>query len=195
MKLKSIKAHLRPYSIVQKRKTTVNNAFASALAPCDPYDVQKLTSAMEALGQTDLDNLHCVYCRKAAETWDHLVALVKDSELHGYGHQIGNLVPSCKACNSLKGNREWCDFLHATIPDPTQRERVEAVLEAHVTTFATAVDLSRPQTEYPVQWQRYAEIRQQILQLMEEADRLADQLRLHVIPAAAKNQTTNNEEP
>lgn len=191
MRLKSIKTHLRPYSIVQKRKTTVNNMFASALAPCDPYDVQQLTLAMEALGQSDLDNLVCVYCRKAAQTWDHLVALVKYSELHGFGHQIGNLVPSCKACNSLKGNREWRDFLHATKLDPTQRERLEAVLEAHVTTYATAVDLSRPRTEYPVQWQRYAEIRQQILQLMEEADGLADQLRLHVIPSGGKNQTKN----
>lgn len=195
MRLKSIKTHLRPYSIVQKRKTTVNNMFASALAPCDPYDVQQLTLAMEALGQSDLDNLVCVYCGKAAQTWDHLVALVRNSELHGYGHQIGNLVPSCKACNSLKGNREWRDFLHATMPDPTQRERLEAALEAHVTTYATAVDLSRPQTEYPVQWQRYAEIRQQILQLMEEADRLADQLRLLVIPAAANVQTKENEKP
>jgi len=194
MKLNSIKTHLRPYSIVQKRKTTINHAFASALAPCDSYDVKQLTSAMRALGQSDLDNLHCVYCQKPAETWDHLVALVKNSELHGYGHQIGNLVPSCKACNSLKGSREWLDFLNAKMPDPTQRERLEAALKNHVTTFATAVDLSRPQTEYPVQWQRYAEIRQQILQLMEEADRLADQLRLHVIPAAAKNNSERTQE-
>jgi RNA polymerase subunit RPABC4/transcription elongation factor Spt4 len=165
MKLKSIKKHLRPYSILQKRKTTVNNAFASALAPCDPYNEHKLTLAMEALGQTDLNNLRCVYCQKVAETWDHLVALVKDSELHGYGHQIGNLVPSCKACNSLKGSREWRDFLHIAIPDTAERERLEVVLEMHVTTYATAVDLSLPEKQYPGQWHRYREIKQQILRL------------------------------
>src|SRR5262249_13804437 len=37
VKLADIKPHLRPYSIVQRRRTTINHAFASALAPCDEY--------------------------------------------------------------------------------------------------------------------------------------------------------------
>ena len=95
MKLADIKPHLRPYSIVQRRKTTINHAFASALAPCDEYDEERLKQAMAALGQTDLNDLRCVYCGAGGETWDHLVGLVKNSELHGYGHQVGNLAGRC----------------------------------------------------------------------------------------------------
>ena len=32
MKIKSIKNHLQPYSILGKRQTTINHAFASAIA-------------------------------------------------------------------------------------------------------------------------------------------------------------------
>ena len=106
MKLAGIKKHLRSYSIVQRRKTTVNHAFASALAPCDDYDEKRVAEAMALLSQTDLNDLRCVYCYSEAETWDHLVGLVKDSELNGYGHQIGNLVPCCGGCNSSKGNKD-----------------------------------------------------------------------------------------
>lgn len=117
MKLEGIKKHLRSYSIEQKRKTTVNHAFASALAPYDHYDEKRVTEAMNLLGQTDMNDLRCVYSNSAAETWDHLVGLVKDSQLNGYGHQIGNLVPSCRACNSSKGNKDWREFLRSRITD------------------------------------------------------------------------------
>lgn len=48
MRLNDLKAHLRPYSIVQRRKTTINHAFASALAPSDAYDQHRLAKAMLA---------------------------------------------------------------------------------------------------------------------------------------------------
>jgi hypothetical protein len=89
MKKQSIKTHLKPYSIFQKRKTTINHAFASALAPNDEYNEQVLNNAVRLLGQKPEDELVCVYCGGKAETW----GLVKDSQLRGYGHQIGNLIP------------------------------------------------------------------------------------------------------
>ena len=184
MKLTGIKEHLRPYSIVNRRKTTINHAFASALAPCDEYDEGRLKRAMAALGQRDTEDLRCVYCGKAGETWDHLVGLVKDSELNGYGHQVGNLVPSCRACNSLKGNRDWREFLRAAISDGLRRAQVEQTLTEYLRVFATEVDLSRTQGEYPAEWARYAQIKREIIELMAEADRLAGQLRLQVAKPA-----------
>lgn len=189
MKLADIKPHLRPYSLVQRRKTTINHAFASALAPCDRYDEERLKRAMAVLGQADLDDLRCVYCGTAGETWDHLIGLVKDSELNGYGHQVGNLVPCCRACNSLKGNREWREFLRSAIPDPVRREGVESVLGKYLSTFATEVDLSRAQAEHPQEWERYVQIKHQIIELMAEADRLAKQLRLQVARPAESGDT------
>jgi hypothetical protein len=191
VKLGSIKPHLRPYSIVQRRKTTINHAFASALGPCDSYDEERLKRAMAALGQTNLDDLRCVYCGSAGETWDHLVGLVKDSELNGYGHQVGNLVPCCRACNSLKGNRDWREFLLFAIPDQPRREQVEQMLAEYLRTFATEVDLSRAQAEHPQEWEQYARIKRQIIELMAEADRLAEQLRLQVARTAEPSATVD----
>lgn len=37
------------------------HAFASALGPCDEYDELKVTKALIALGQVDLNHLTCVY--------------------------------------------------------------------------------------------------------------------------------------
>ena len=71
MKLSDIKRHLRPYSIVQRRKTTVNHAFASALAPSDDYDEKRVAEAMALLGQTDLNNLLCVLATSKSGThWE-----------------------------------------------------------------------------------------------------------------------------
>lgn len=133
---------------------------------------------MSVLGQNDLDHLVCVYCSAAAETWDHLVGLVKDSELNGYGHQIGNLVPCCRNCNSLKGNRNWRDFVHSTIADKEKRQQLERRLTLYVNEFAVEIDLQRVRTECPAEWQRYIEIKQQVVNLMAEADSLAARLRL-----------------
>src|SRR5687767_8294859 len=120
MNKKSIKTHLKSYSIFQKRKTTINHAFASALAPADSYEDEILSDALECLGQDSNKDLRCVYCDNEAQTWDHLIGLVKDSELRGYGHQIGNLVPCCKSCNSKKGSKDWKLFLRERVRDAEQ---------------------------------------------------------------------------
>lgn len=111
MDKRSIRNHLKPYSIFQKRRTTINHAFASALAPYDIYDEQIIDKALKVLGQDPNGYLYCVYCGSKAQTWDHLVGLVKDAQLRGYGHQIGNLVPCCRDCNSKKGSKDWRQFI------------------------------------------------------------------------------------
>ena len=181
MKLTGIKRHLHSYSIVQRRKTTINHAFASALAPCDDYDERRVAEAMALLGQLDPNNLRCVYCDAVAETWDHLVGLVKNSELNGYGHQIGNLVPCCGDCNSSKGNKDWREFLRSRITDLVDLKRVEQALETYLLKYATEVDLRRVKDNFPKEWHRYNEIKSQIVELMAEADGLADQFRSHEI--------------
>ena len=111
MKKDSIKRHLSPYSIFKKRATTINHAFASALAEYEEYNESRVTDAIRALGQDPDSHLDCVYCDKPAETWDHVFGLVIAKEYSGYGHVLGNLVPCCKDCNSKKGNKNWKDFL------------------------------------------------------------------------------------
>ena len=79
MKKRSIKSHLSLYSIFQKRRTTINHVFASAIAPVDEYDEVELGEAIRSLGQDPEGDLQCIYCGLRADTWDHLVDLVKNA--------------------------------------------------------------------------------------------------------------------
>lgn len=177
MKKASIKTHLSSYSIYNKRKTTINHAFASALAPSDVYNEIIIDDAILTLGQDPNQELLCVYCGVVAETWDHLVSLGKDGELRGFGHQVGNLVPCCKECNSRKGSRNWKEYLNDVIADSNERIRVKQCLSDYNTKFATQVDIEDIKRRLPEEYREYIEIKQTILDLMREADTLANQLR------------------
>ena len=178
MKKQSIRSHLKPYSIFQKRKTTVNHAFASALAPNDTYDETLINAALRVLEQDPDGELACVYCGSKAATWDHLIGLVKNSELRGYGHQIGNLVPSCNPCNSSKGSKDWQDFIEFKIEDENRREEIKVKLAAYLMQFATPVNIDEIKTEMPVEWAQYIDIRQKVFVLLKAADEIAEKIRM-----------------
>jgi hypothetical protein len=177
MKKQSIKIHLAPYSILRKRKTTINHAFASAIAPVDEYDQLRLDAALRLLAQDPDDELRCVYCGLLADTWDHLLGLVENTELRGYGHQIGNLVPCCRDCNSKKGAKGWERYLREVVPDDSAFEARRSVIASYLKGYATAVDLKRAAGIMPAEWARYGAIRQEIFRLMTEADTIASRLR------------------
>jgi 5-methylcytosine-specific restriction endonuclease McrA len=179
MKKSDLKRHLSPYSIYQKRKTTINHTFASALAPADLYDETRVTEAINRLGQNPDEALSCVYCGHPAQTWDHLVGLVKNSSLYGFGHQLGNLVPCCKECNSAKGNKDWHIFLKEKVKDEEKRENIENTLEGYLKDFAVPIDLLKLQDHSD--WKAYNEIQSKILELMKLADEIAVRLRKKLI--------------
>jgi 5-methylcytosine-specific restriction endonuclease McrA len=177
MKKDSIKSHLASYSILRKRKTTINHAFASAIAPLDKYDEVKLTEAIRLLGQDPNGDLKCVYCDLKATTWDHLVGLVENAELRGYGHQIGNLLPCCRDCNSKKGAKGWEIYLRSVILDQSDFEAKHKVITNYVDRYAASVNLKKAAETLPDEWARYYAIKHEIFRLMEEADTIALRLR------------------
>jgi hypothetical protein len=177
MKKQSIKFHLSQYSIHNKRKTTINHAFASAIAPVDKYDETILSTALRLLGQDPDEELTCVYCGSQAETWDHLVGLVEKGELRGYGHQIGNLVPCCKQCNSKKGAKDWETHLEGEVSNDMDLAMKRKLIASYRDAYATPVDLEHAKNSLPNDWIRYCAIKDEIFLLMEEADKLADRLR------------------
>ncbi|MGB7548236.1 MAG: HNH endonuclease [Terracidiphilus sp.] len=180
MKKESIKSHLAKYSINRKRRTTINHAFASAIAPVDTYDEARLVEALQLLGQDADGQLTCVYCGTPAETWDHLIGLVEKAELRGYGHQLGNLVPCCRACNSKKGAKAWDIHLRAVAPEQSVEAKYSQIT-CYLSRYAAQVDTKRAEEMLPDCWKRYCEIKQEIFGLMGEADALADQLRSVVV--------------
>jgi hypothetical protein len=174
MHYSSIRIHLKPYVIVARRKTTVNHAFAAAIAPSDDYSASAVQEAMVVLGQ-DPENLLCVYCGSPAQTWDHVFATVKNSNFSGYGHRLGNLLPCCKPCNSAKGNKNWRRFLDQ-LELPGQSERA-ARIESYLSKYTAIDSLPHHSPEY----ERFLEIKAKVLALLAEADQLAKTIRKAVI--------------
>lgn len=172
---KKIKTHLSIYSIYKKRRSTIINAFASALAPSDSFDEKIIETALIELGQKDLKKLACVYCGAFAQTWDHLKNLVKDDELDGYGHQIGNLVPCCKDCNSRKGGKSFHEYVKTLDISNTEKENLNFRLEKHLSLAKEIKANNTP--EFMDAKKNYDAIRSQILNLMQDADKAAQVIR------------------
>ena len=174
MRYKSIREHLRPYVIKARRQTTINHAFAAAVAPNDEYDEDRVRAAIIALGQDPENDLRCVYCPKPAETWDHVYSTVLQRKFSGHGHRLGNLVPCCKACNSSKGNKKWDRYLtEKSLFDTGNRER-ENLITSFLAEFQVIDEV--PNSSSP----KYAElekIRDQIIELCDTADRIAADIR------------------
>lgn len=163
---------MRPYSIFRKRRTTVNHAFAAAIAPCDDYDETKLRQAIRSLGQDPDQDLNCVYCGGFAQTWDHVLPTVLKSEFSGAGHRISNLVPCCKPCNSSKTNRNWESFLRTVSKDDAEFARRKDCIRSHLSNM--------PNDMVPSHDSKYSElrhIRDEVLCLLQKADILAQEIR------------------
>lgn len=173
MRYQDLKRHLKPYSIVAKRTTTITHAFASAVAPCDDYDPAVVQTAIRDLEQDPDADLRCAYCDGVAETWDHVHATVRGKRFSGYGHRLGNLLPCCKPCNSKKGNKPWSDFLASLQLPESIRLRRQSIIEAYLARY-------RQDDSIPDMSPEYAELERlqaQVMDLLQEADVLASRLR------------------
>jgi 5-methylcytosine-specific restriction endonuclease McrA len=97
---------LPPPQTMVARKSTLTNAFVSALIPSFDATAEEIDEALRIL---DLDpfDLRCSYCGGSWHTWDHLRPLVTKCKPTGYVTEIANLVPSCTPCNSSKGSSHW----------------------------------------------------------------------------------------
>lgn len=97
---------LPPPQTMVARKSTLTNAFVSALIPSFVADAEEIDEALRILGLDPFD-LRCSYCGGLYHTWDHLRPLVTKCKPTGYVTEIANLVPACSPCNSSKGASPW----------------------------------------------------------------------------------------
>jgi len=176
MKCNNAKRYFKRHSIYQKRASTINGTFAEAIVPVEKFDDERMLEAMEFLGQKDHhDHLLCAYCTKEATTWDHLVPKVEGGKPNGPGHQVGNLVPACKDCNSRKRNKDWQEFLHSESQvDGRDRTELIALLTSYRERFLRYEPFLIDETDS--KWQAFRAIQNQILELMKEADKISDEL-------------------
>lgn len=181
MKKEDIKRHLKTYAVYNKRRTTINHAFASAIAPSDNFEEDKINEALKFLGQNPEEDLKCVFCNDDAETWDHLVGLVKNGELRGYGHQIGNLVPCCKKCNSKKGSKEFDKFINEYDKIYFDKTELIELLSQYQRKFAKEINLELLKNKSPNEYNDFQEVKKEIFNLMKKADVLAEKLRKNIL--------------
>ena len=166
MKYRDIKRHLAPYSICAKRKTTINHAFASSIAPCDIFQDELVRQAITDLGQDPSSDLQCVYCGAPAETWDHVFATVEKSEFNGAGHRLGNLLPCCKPCNSRKGNKAWDTYVDSLTMRGSEKAKRKRIIADYLAKYFRRDAIQRELPEY----RQLMALRDQIIKAMHEAD-------------------------
>jgi HNH endonuclease len=92
------------------RKSSITNAFVSAIIPTISPSGEEIEKALTILGMEATD-VRCAYCGDKATEWDHLRPLVLNRGPTGFVSEIGNLVPSCGKCNQSKGNKAWRDWM------------------------------------------------------------------------------------
>ena len=174
MKKKDIKRHLKNYSIFSNRSSTINHAFASALSIADDYDEEKIDIALKLLGQDPNADLLCAYCDRSAQTWDHIKAVVSKSSFSGHGHQINNLIPCCKDCNSAKGNKEWIVFLK--IKNLDTKERIDKITNYINHNYLDTKNLLQTD-DFKDDIKEYNSIKEQVFELLKIGDKKAKAIR------------------
>src|SRR5271163_2963446 len=106
---------------VTSRKTSITNAFVSAIIPVVRPTEEEIEEVLAIFGMT-AETVSCVYCGDKCNAWDHLRPLVVGRRPTGYISEIANLVPACSPCNSSKTNQHWRDWLVGDAPQsPTSR--------------------------------------------------------------------------
>lgn len=61
--------------------------------------------------------------------------------------------------------------------DEQKQKALKACLAAYLEQYAKPVDIDRIKTEMPDEWARYANVKEQIFELMKEADKIAEKIR------------------
>ncbi len=173
---------------MKSRKTSITNAFVSAIIPVVHPSDDEILEALRILGMTP-ESIECIYCGDKCNAWDHLRPIVVGRRPTGYISEIANLVPACQPCNSSKGNSPWKQWMLGDAPQsPKTRgaarlqersSRLEAYERWRVPTLIDFETILGRET-YTGYWQEL----DRIITELERSQAMADALRLTVAKAS-----------
>jgi hypothetical protein len=163
---------MRKIRIKSERGSSVNNAFASALAMFSSVSDDAINEALKVLGQPPTGPLVCVYCGEPEQEIDHLNGLVEATRYTGNGQVIGNLVPACGDCNGRKGKKAWKKWAVDEGISPDQIKRIED----YQSLAPPAVSEERLKELYPDLMAAYEKLRILCQDVFSAADHLADEI-------------------
>lgn len=176
---------------MKARKTTITNAFVSALIPVAQPTLAEIEEALAILGM-DPGDVRCAYCGDRASEWDHLRPLVLKRRPTGFISEIANLVPSCGKCNQSKGNKPWRQWMLSNAKlsptgrriDDTQR-RIELLDSYERWRIPTQIDFgSIVGTE---EWDRYWSLCEAVIEEMGRCQEVAEAIRMKITHALSGN--------
>lgn len=167
------------------RKTSVTNAFVSAIIPCIRPSVEEIAEALGILGIAPSD-VRCAYCGDKATEWDHLRPLVVKRRPTGFISEIANLVPACGKCNQSKGNSHWRDWMLGKAKlSPTQRGlRDVADRIARLETYErwrSPVHVDFQSLLSAKDWEHYWSLCERVIEDMRRCQEVADSVRKQVV--------------
>ena len=173
---------------MKSRKTSITNAFVSAIVPVVRPTDEEILEALKILGMT-VDSVECIYCGDKCNAWDHLRPIVVGRRPTGYVSEIANLVPACQPCNSSKGNSNWKEWMLGEAPQ-SPRSRLVAGLDDRVAQLGayerwrtpTVVDFEAifGREAYEEYWREL----DRVIAELERSQVIADALRLAVANAS-----------
>jgi hypothetical protein len=175
------------------RKSSITNAFVSAIIPVVPPTHADIDKSLEILDMAPND-VRCAYCGDVSTEWDHLRPLVIKRRPTGYISEIANLVPACGKCNQSKGNKNWRDWIVSAAPrSPTGRAiggtdlRVVRLDAYEKWRTPTQVDFLAIVGDRD--WEEYWKLCDELIVELHKCQAVADTIRARVI-SAVQHQST-----
>jgi hypothetical protein len=173
---------------MKSRKTSITNAFVSAIVPVVRPTESNILDSLRILGMT-VESVECIYCGDKCNAWDHLRPIVLGRRPTGFISEIANLVPACQPCNSSKGNANWKEWMLGSAPQsPTSRgvamleervARLEVYEKWRAPTFVDFAAIVGPE-KYEGYWQEL----DRIIFELEHSQTMADGLRKMIAEAS-----------
>lgn len=165
------------------RSSSITNSFVNGVIPVVPPTEEDVREALEILGMREA--IVCAYCGDTSTEWDHLRPLVDKQRPTGHISEIHNLVPACGKCNQSKGNKNWLTWMRSTARlSPAVRgvvdieERIARLQEYEQRGRPTRIDF---QTVVGAElWDRHWAHHKRLLELMREADKDAQEIKIRV---------------
>jgi len=181
------------------RKSSITNAFVSAIIPVVPPTHEEIEKALEIFGM-EPDNVRCAYCGDQSTEWDHLRPLVLKRRPTGYISEIANLVPACGKCNQSKGNKQWREWIVSNAQRSPTGRGIADVRERseRLDTFEkwlTPVQIDFDSIVGHEEWERYWNLCEELVRELHKCQQVAEEIRAKVIEAVRKPEIVALEQP
>jgi HNH endonuclease len=174
---------------ITNRSSTISSQFARARAPY----IKPTAAQIEArykLFNIDPEQEQCAYCGGIQTEWDHIFAVVEETQWTGYATEIGNLIPACGKCNQSRGKKSIRGWMSSSAPwaplkvfmarDGMSEDRARAEVERRVAIIENAISQHGPQKIIydptdpdEIELEQY---RRQLLEILPKAQAIAARL-------------------